>query len=82
MAQTYVVTGTLTDGHTVRLDEALPAVEGKVRVTVEMIEARRPKQALNEYLADLRARHAARGHVPRSREDVDASVRAERENWD
>jgi hypothetical protein len=33
-------------------------------------------EPLEEYLANLRARQAARGHVPRTREEIDAQVRA------
>ncbi len=32
---TYIVTGTLTDDHTVTLDEALPLTPMKVRLVVE-----------------------------------------------
>jgi hypothetical protein len=82
MTNAYVVTGTLTDGKTVQLDEPLPVAAGKVRVTVEVVDPARPKQSLQEYLEELRQRQAARGHVPRSREEIDASLRAERESWD
>ena len=83
MNDSYAVTGTLTDATTVKLDQPLPVSVGKVRVTVEVVStAPHPKQTLEEYLADLRARQAARGHVPRSREEIDAQVRAERDSWE
>lgn len=82
MNSAYVVTGTLTDGKTVQLDEPLPVAAGKVRVTVEVVATTPPKQTLQEWLNDLRKRQAARGHVPRSREEIDASIREERESWD
>jgi hypothetical protein len=82
MTQAYVVTGTLTDGKTVQLDESLPVTGGKVRVTVEVVQPAPPKQTLHEWLEDLRKKQAARGHIPRSREEIDASIRAERESWD
>jgi hypothetical protein len=81
MTTAYVVTGTLTGGRTVELDESLPAA-GKVRVTVEVVAPAPPKQSLGEWLDDLRQRQAARGHVPRSREEIDAQIREERESWD
>jgi hypothetical protein len=81
MQQAFVVTGSLTDPRTVCLDEPIPVSGGKVRVIVEVAEVAR-KMSHDEFLAWLRARHEARGHVPRSREDVDASLRAERESWD
>ena len=81
MQQAFVVMGSLTDSHTVRLDEPIPVPGGKVRVIVEVAEMAR-KMSHEEFLAWLQERQAARGHVPRSREEVDASLRAERESWD
>jgi hypothetical protein len=81
VSTTYVVTGTLTDGKTVQLDEPLPTVEGKVRVTVELIAPAPPKQSLQDWLVDLRERQAARGHVPMTVEEVEAYIKAERDSW-
>lgn len=82
MNATYVMTGTLTDGMTVRLDGSLPVTEGKVQVTLKMVEkAERPKQSLSEYLDELRLRQAARGHVPMSVEEVEAYIKEERDSW-
>ena len=83
MTNAYVVTGRLTSPTTVQLDEPLPLTGGAVRVVVEVPElAAAPKQTLQEYLAALQVRQAARGHVPRSREEIDADLRAERESWE
>jgi hypothetical protein len=82
MTNAYIVTGTLTDAQTVRLDEPLPLPAGKVRVVVEAAAPAVPAQSLRDYLAELRNRQAARGHVPRTREEIDAELRAERESWD
>jgi hypothetical protein len=73
--------GSLTDSLTVRLDEPIPASGGKVRVIVEVAEVAR-KMSHEEFLAWLRERQEARGHVPRSRDEVDAALKAERESWD
>jgi hypothetical protein len=81
MQQAHVVTGSLTDSLTVRLDEPIPASGGKVRVIVEVTEVAR-KMSHEEFLAWLRERQEARGHVPRSRDEVDAALKAERESWD
>ena len=80
MGNTYIVTETLTDNHTVALDEALPLPKMKVRLVVEPIGStvRRPYQ---ELMADIRARQQARGHQAPTRQEVDAALRAERENW-
>ena len=81
MQPAYVVTGSLTDSRTVRLDEPIPVSGGKVRVIVELAEIAR-KMSHEEFLTWLRERQEARGHIPRTREEVDASLRAERESWD
>ena len=81
MQEAYVVTGSLTDPHTVRLDEPIPASGGKVRVIVERAEVAR-RMSHEEFLAWLRQRQEARSHVPRTREEVDASLSAERASWD
>ena len=78
MAKAYVLTGTLQDEQTVLLDEALPMASGRFRVTLEPLEteARRPYP---EVIAGIRQRQRARGHQPRTREEVDADLSAERE---
>ncbi len=81
MQQAFVVTGSLSDSRTIRLDEPIPRSGGKVRVIVELAEAA-AKISHDEFLAWLQKRHEARGHVPRTRDEVDASLRAERESWD
>ena len=40
------------------------------------------KMSHEQFLTWLQDRHEARGYVPRTREEVDASLRAERESWD
>lgn len=83
MQQAYVVTGSLADGRTVTLDEPLPVAAGKVRVVVEVLPGEaKPRMRLEEFEKVLRERQAARGHVPRTKEEVDAYLKAERESWD
>jgi hypothetical protein len=79
--EVYVVTGSLTDSRTITLDEPVPLVGGKVRVIVQAAGAPQ-KLSHEELLTWLRCRHEARGALPRTREEVDASLRAERESWD
>jgi hypothetical protein len=82
MTNAYVVTGTLTSATTVELDEPLPITGGKVRVVLESTGASvKPQQSLQEYLAQLRKQQAARGHVPRSAEEIQAQIREERDSW-
>ncbi len=80
MQEAYVVTGSLTDSRTITLDEPVPLAGGKVRVIVQAAGAP-PKMSHDEFLTWLRGRHEACGALPRTREEVDASLRAERESW-
>jgi hypothetical protein len=81
METTYIVTGTLTDEHTVRLDEALPLAPMKVKLAVEPLEAKAPRPH-DEVIAEIRQRQKARGHIPATREEIDAYLQAERDSWD
>jgi hypothetical protein len=74
------VTGTLTDDHTVTLDEALPLTPMKVRLVVEPLRSVSQRPYL-EVMADIRQRQWARGHQPPTREEVDAYLQAERDSW-
>ena len=81
MTNAYSLTGTLTDGMTLRLDEALPlAVGNKVRVTIEAVP-QATKPTLQQVMEVIWARQAARGHVPRSAEEIETQIREERESW-
>jgi hypothetical protein len=80
MAKAYVRTGTLKDEQTVTLDEALPLTPGRFRLTLEPLQPEARKPYL-EVVADIRRRQRARGHQPRTREEVDAYLSAERESW-
>jgi hypothetical protein len=81
MQTAYIVTGTMTDELTVRLDEALPLAQTKVRLSVEPLAAEQ-KRPHDEVISEIWARQAARGHRPPSRAEADADLRAERESWD
>ena len=81
IAEAFVVTGTLTSAQTVALDEALPLAPTKVRVVVEPLP-NTPLRAYRQVIAEIRARQRRRGHRPRSREEVDASLRVERDSWE
>jgi hypothetical protein len=76
----YVVTGILTDGHTVALDEEIPLPATRVRLVVEPLAAAAPRP-YHEVMAAIRERQRSRGHQPPSREEVDACLQAERDSW-
>jgi hypothetical protein len=81
MSQTYHVTGELTDNQHVRLDEPIPLTTGRVRLVVEKL-SNDPQADLVAFERLLRERQAARGHVPPSKEQVDAYLNSERASWD
>jgi len=82
MTGPQTVTGRLTDGRTIVLDQTLATSPGPVRLVVEPIEPVAPRVSLWEFLDDLRKQQAARGYVPRTREEIDRSLREERDSWD
>lgn len=81
MADTYTVTGTLTDHQTVRLDEVLPLESQKVRLVIEPISPD-SKSSYEEVMQKIRARQKSRGHKPPTKEEIDAYLKLERESWE
>ena len=81
MHKVYIVTGTLTDVHTVTLDEALPLKPAKVRLVVEPLDGE-VQQPYQEVIAEIRQRQQARGYQPPIQEEVDTYLRAERDSWE
>jgi hypothetical protein len=81
MAGTYTVTGVQTDGHTLQLDEELPLFHEKLRIVIEPV-ATAPINRYAEVMASVREAQKARGHVPRTKAEIDAGINAERDRWD
>ncbi len=81
MRRAYIVTGSLTDSRTIRLDEPVSHPGSMVRVIVE-VDAGPEKMSHEEFLDWLHRRQDARGHVPLTPDEVAAHLRAEREGWD
>ena len=73
MHKAYIVTGTLTDAHTVTLDEALPLKPVKVRLVVEPITAP-TYRTYQDVIAVIRERQGTRGHQPPTREEIDFTI--------
>jgi hypothetical protein len=80
MGQVYTTTAVQTDRNTLKLDEELPLVHHRVRVVVEEMPSAPNRYA--EVVAAIREEQAAHGHVPRTREDIDRELDAERDSWD
>ncbi len=80
-SRAFVTTGTLADARTVQLDEPLPFVRTRVKVTVQPL----PPAARRSYgavIAEIRARQAARGYRPPTLQEVNAYLLLERDSWD
>ena len=77
----YVVTGTLSNGRQVELDEALPLGDARVRVSIEPITTRNVRP-VREVIAQIRKEQQECGHVPPTREEVDRYLADERASWD
>lgn len=80
MHKTYIVSGRVTDSHTVTLDEELPLGPIKVRLVVEPLDAG-PQQLYSQVVEKIRERQRERGHQPPTREAVDAWLQAEKDSW-
>ncbi len=82
MSGSYSMTATLTNKKTLLLDEALPIVPGRVRVTIEEL----PKaQMAASFLTKLQAIHQTltdSGYQSRNKETIDAQIHAERDSWE
>ncbi len=85
MTHAYVLNGTLTDAQTVRLSEPLPVQAGdEVRLTVEVVRTARPHGNAADVLAVLakiREEQHQSGHVPMTKEEIDAYIKGERDSW-
>jgi hypothetical protein len=82
MVDVCTVTGVLSDGRTVVLDEAISVEKGPVRVTVERLPDVETISRSIAVLNDIRSELYASGYQPRAKEDVDAQVQRERNAWD
>jgi len=54
--------------------------EAEIREAVASLRLE-PRKPYREVLAEIRLRQSARGHQPRTREEIDASLQSERESW-
>ena len=81
MRKVYIVTGTLTDDHTVTLDEALPLKPAKVRLVVEPLDGE-SQQPYQEVMAEIRRRQQARGYRLAIQKEVDVYLQTERDSWE
>jgi hypothetical protein len=76
-----VLRGVLTADGKLELEGQPDLPPGRVRVTLEPVPAPGPQPSLAEALDEIHRTLEASGYRPRSREEVDADLRALREEW-
>ena len=81
MSNTIVTTGAVTGERTLTLDQPLPNSSGRVKVTVEFLEVDERPPIL-KVLDEIHEAQRRRGHVPRTKEQIDADLAEERAGWD
>jgi hypothetical protein len=77
-----VVEGTIRPDGTLELLEKVNLPAGKVQVTLVPVPELSPADPFWRLMQGIWAGQKARGHVPRSAEDVEAERRAVRDEWD
>src|SRR5580698_190334 len=77
-ANAIEIQGTLQDDGTLVLDEKPNLPPGRVKVTVEPVPDP-TKTDIWQFFERMWADQRARGHVPRSKEDIDAELEASRQ---
>jgi hypothetical protein len=77
-----VVEGTLKPDGTLELDEKINLPPGRVQVVVLQPGPADPKDPFWERMEAIWAAQKARGHVPRSAEEIKAERTAMREGWE
>jgi hypothetical protein len=80
--QAVVVTGRLADEQTVVLDAPINLPPGRVRVTVETLPIAEPGGEFLGKLAAIRRALRSSGYQPRTKEEIDAELQAERSSWE
>ena len=79
--RTITETGTLSDKQTVILDKPVPLPNGRVRVTVEMLPPDKVEGTFLSKLKAIRQALSANGYRPRTKAEIDAQIKEERETW-
>jgi hypothetical protein len=83
MTNAYVMTGTLTDQQTIRLNEPLPFSGGDIRVVIEVIRpsATTGNPAWKAVMEPIWEEQRRRGHIPPTAEEVQKYIRGEQDSW-
>ena len=81
MQTAYVSDGQVLDDHTVALDDAVPFPQGRVRVTLELLEDS-VKNSTADVLAKIWERQRQRGYLSPTAAEVARDLVEERGSWD
>ena len=82
MTAPYTMTGVLSDNQTVILDAPLPMPTGRVRVIVEVLSMPNANISFVEKLKAIHQSLQESGYLFRTKAEVDAQIKAERDSWD
>lgn len=77
-----IVEGTVSADGTVEVSEKVNLPAGKVQVTLVPLPELPENDPFWQLMRGIWAGQKARGHVPRSAEDVERELRAVRDDWD
>jgi hypothetical protein len=80
--QVVIVQGIVRDDGTVEVEEKVNLPPGKVQVTLVSLPDIPQGDPFWQRMGSMWAGQSARGHVPRSTDDVEAERRAMRDEWD
>jgi hypothetical protein len=81
-ANTVVIQGVVKPDGTLELEGKVPLPAGKVQVTLQPVPELPEGDPFFDMLKGIWATQQARGHVPRSVEEVEAERRQVREEWE
>ena len=77
---TIETTGHMIDAHTMYLKDPVPEMNRELSITVRDNVTEVPKDIFAA-LEWIRESQRKRGHIPPTREEVDADIKAERDSW-
>lgn len=77
---TIETTGHMIDAHTMHLNDPVPEMNRDLSITVREKAVEMPKDTIAA-LEWIRESQRKRGHIPPTREEVDAYIKAERDSW-
>ena len=79
---TVILHGTLKPDGTLELNGAVPLPPGKVQVIVQPLPELPPDDPFWQMMQEIWAGQEARGHLPRTVDEVEAERHQVREDWD